>query len=145
MATKFTEPARLKTADGGVADGIGPADVHQRLTGFPSHNGFLPLVVRQFRLAAHEHPSRFGTADLLLEDFGATGGLQLGNLRRQRLPICRYPPETQMRHFPSLSHVIYAQNIPFEINVYRFVHSAMLSCGKRLENERPGDTGVFPQ
>jgi hypothetical protein len=50
-----------------------------------------------------------------------------------------------MRHFPSLSHVIYAQNIPFEINVYRFVHSAMLSCGKRLENERPGDTGVFPQ
>src|SRR5450755_3052662 len=50
---KFTEPARLKAADGGVADGIGPADVHQGLTGFPSRNGFLPLVVRQFRLAAH--------------------------------------------------------------------------------------------
>jgi hypothetical protein len=47
---KFTEPARLKAADGGVADGIGPADVHQGLTGFPSRNGFLPLVVRQFRL-----------------------------------------------------------------------------------------------
>jgi hypothetical protein len=49
----------------GVADGIGPADVHQGITGFPSRNGFLPLVVvRQFWLAAHEHPSRSrGTAN----------------------------------------------------------------------------------
>jgi hypothetical protein len=27
--------------------------LHQRLPGFPSRNGFLTLVVRQFRLAAH--------------------------------------------------------------------------------------------
>ena len=74
--------------------------------------------------ASQLFPIGLRTADLLLEDFGATGGLQLGNLRRQRLPICRYPPVTQMRHFPSLSHVIYAQNIPFEINVNVFVHNS---------------------
>jgi hypothetical protein len=42
---KFTEPAWLKAADGGVADGIGPADFHKGLTGLPSRNGFLALVV----------------------------------------------------------------------------------------------------
>jgi hypothetical protein len=42
---KFTERAWLKAADGGVADGIGPADFHQGLTGLPSRNGFLALVV----------------------------------------------------------------------------------------------------
>jgi hypothetical protein len=32
-----------------------------------------------------------------------------------------------MRHFPSpLSHVIYAQNIPFEINTNRFVHNSRI-------------------
>jgi acyl-CoA synthetase (AMP-forming)/AMP-acid ligase II len=44
-----------------VRDIVGPAYFHQGLSGFPSRNGLLALVVRQFRLAAHEHPSRFGT------------------------------------------------------------------------------------
>ena len=46
-------------------------------------------------------------ADLFLVDFGAAGGLQLGNLCRQRLPVCRYPPVTQVRHF-RLRHAVRA-------------------------------------
>jgi len=46
---KASEPA-----DRGMADIVGPSDVDQCLSGFPSRNGFLALVVGQFRLAAHD-------------------------------------------------------------------------------------------
>jgi hypothetical protein len=42
-----------------MADVIAAADVDQGLAGFPSRNGLLALVVRQFWLAAH-HPPGFG-------------------------------------------------------------------------------------
>jgi hypothetical protein len=41
--------------------------------------------------AAELLPIRLCAANLLLEDFGAACGLQLGNLRRQRLPVGRDP------------------------------------------------------
>jgi hypothetical protein len=51
-----------------------------------------------------------------------------------------------VRHFPSpLSHVIYAQNIPFEINVDGFVHASIATVGPKrtkvhnLEGEAPVD------
>src|SRR5258707_14316518 len=47
-------------ADGAVGDVERPSGVHQRLPGFASRNGFLALVVRQFRLAAHYYPTSFG-------------------------------------------------------------------------------------
>ena len=84
------------------------------------------VTVAQMRDKARQLlPVGLRPADLFLVDSGAAGGLQLGNLRRQRLTVCRYPPVTQVRHFPSpLSHVIYAQNISFEINVNRFVQNS---------------------
>ena len=39
-----------------MADVVAAADVDQGLAGFPSRNGLLALVVRQFWLAAHHHP-----------------------------------------------------------------------------------------
>jgi hypothetical protein len=93
--------------------------------------------------ASQLFPIGLRTADLLLEDFGATGGLQLGNLRRQRLPICRYPPVTQMHHFPSLSHVIYAQNIPFEINVYRLHTLPCWPAGSAWKTSGPAILAVI--
>src|SRR5450755_1459499 len=81
---KFTEPARLKAADGGVADGIGPADVHQGLTDFPSRNGFLPLVVRQFRLAAHYYPASFGALPAFAGATSDQFSLELGEAAQDR-------------------------------------------------------------
>jgi DDE_Tnp_1-associated len=87
---KFTEPARLKAADGGVADGIGPADVHQGLTGFPSRNGFLPLVVRQFRLAAHHYPRELWHAPGLRRcDCGSILARTLPSHRERSASACR--------------------------------------------------------
>jgi hypothetical protein len=46
-----------------------------------------------------------------------------------------------MRHFPSLSHVIYAQNIPFEININRFVQNSRFlhNPGRRCARRRLAD------
>jgi len=52
--------SRLQTTDGAMADVVRPADAHQGFPGFPPRNGFLALVVRQFRLAAHDYPASFG-------------------------------------------------------------------------------------
>ena len=81
---KFTKPARLKAADGGVADGIGPADVHQGLTGFPARNGFPPLVVRQFRLAAHYYPASFGALPAFAGATSDQFSLELGEAAQDR-------------------------------------------------------------
>ena len=43
-----------------MADVVAAADVDQGLAGFPSRNGLLALVVRQFRLSAHHHLLCFG-------------------------------------------------------------------------------------
>jgi hypothetical protein len=43
-----------------MADVVAVADVDQGLAGFPSRNGLLALVVRQFWLAAHHHALGFG-------------------------------------------------------------------------------------
>lgn len=39
-----------------MANVVGPADIDQGLASCPSRNGFLALVVRQLRLAAHATP-----------------------------------------------------------------------------------------
>jgi hypothetical protein len=49
--------------------------------------------------ASQLFPVRFRSRDLLPENFGAASSLQLGDLRRQRLPVRRYPRVTQVRNF----------------------------------------------
>jgi hypothetical protein len=48
-----------------MADIVGPSDVDQGLAGFPPRYGVLALVVRQFRLAAHDYTLGFGALTAL--------------------------------------------------------------------------------
>jgi hypothetical protein len=70
-------------ADGAVGDVEQPSDVHQRLPGFASRNGFLALVVRQFRLAAHYYPTSFGALSAFAAATADQFSLELGEAAAQ--------------------------------------------------------------
>jgi hypothetical protein len=67
-----------------VRDVVGPAYFHQGVSGFPSRNGFLALVVRQFRLAAHNHPASFGALPAFASATADQFSLELGEAAQDR-------------------------------------------------------------
>jgi len=82
-----------------MADVVRPTDVHQRLPSFTSRNSILTLMVRQFRLAAHNDPFGFGTLTAfcrLRADIGhwCSHGSQENRYRHARdvtQALCRRP------------------------------------------------------